>query len=316
MRKLPYCNYPTAADVELHGLQKLPAELPLMNLEAAKPFRSETYKAKVIDKFSNAQLLGMAKVIADSFAVNEPMVRYIQPPKNAPKDIFSLKHKDDFGDDEFGAWTKENIFYWIIRMFVLTDSFSPVDNIKMNCEIFTHSLAIQDEEEKIIGGALNHSVSHSHTEQPIRSNDPFLNAVYTWFQPIHHLVVLQDGAALNYLCERYQNFKTALGENKVGTFYMVARSSYLPAEDTFELAAATAERFEELGYKYIVTNAANQWTGAAFELLNGVRVHFAPYRAARQLKESHEGLPDEVSSKDGYLSNKDSGCMFYVLRIN
>ena len=43
--------------------------------------------------------------------------------------------------------------------------------------------------------------------------------------------------------------------------------------------AASAEHYRTLGYSYLVTEATNQWTGAAFEALGGVRVHFAPFQA-------------------------------------
>jgi hypothetical protein len=242
------------------------------------------------------------------------MARHIQPPLHAPVNTHAVKHSDPFGEDYFGDWTKENILFWVIQLFVLSDPTSPIHNVKLNSDIFTHSLAILNDGGNIIGGALNLPVLHDE-QKPIRDDDPFLNAVYLWFKPVHHLLISQDKIALHYLARHYNDFKSALEENRVGIFFMIARSHFLATEDTFELVAATMERFKELGYDYIVTAGANQWTGAAIELLNGVRVHFAPYRAAKQLKESNEGLADEASSKDGYLSGKDSGCMFYVLRI-
>ena len=101
---------------------------------------------------------------------------------------------------------------------------------------------------------------------------------------------------------------------KVGELFMIARSPLLPREDTFELVAATLDRFRDLGYHYVLTAAANQWTGAAFEVIGGVRVHFAPYRAEKTVRESGAPIPDETSTRDGFLSAKDSGCMFYIIQ--
>jgi hypothetical protein len=313
MRKLPYYDYPRAADTAQHGVQPLPVELPVMNLDAGNPYRSETYKAIVIDKFNHQKVLDLARMMAGSFAIKEPMARHIQLPKHPPVNIQSIKHIDPYGEVYFGDWTKENILFWMIRLVVLTDPTSPINNIKLNSDIFTHSLAILNDQGNIIGGALN--LPASHEEQRIRDNDPFINAVFLWFKPIYQLLISQDKAALDHLAMHYNNFERAFKENRVGIFFMVARSPLLVTEDTFELVAATVERFKELGYAYVVTNAFNQWTGAAFELLNAVRVHFFPYRAVKELKESNGGLPDEPSSNDGYLSDKDSGGMFYVLRI-
>ena len=67
-----------------------------------------------------------------------------------------------------------------------------------------------------------------------------------------------------------------------------------------------------LGYSYMVTEATNQWTGAAFEALGGVRVHFAPFQARRAVPKCDEPLEDVTTSPNGFLSEKDSGGMFYV----
>jgi len=95
----------------------------------------------------------------------------------------------------------------------------------------------------------------------------------------------------------------------------VARSDDLPKENAFELVAASAEHYRALGYSYMVTEATNQWTGAAFEALGGVRVHFAPFQAQPAVHKSTEPLEDVTTSPNGFLSDKDSGGMFYVIRL-
>jgi hypothetical protein len=117
------------------------------------------------------------------------------------------------------------------------------------------------------------------------------------------------------LCDKFPEFHKALIDGKVGELFMIARSPLLPTEDTFELVAASLQRFRDLGYHYVLTAAANQWTGAAFEIAGGTRVHFAPYRAVKTVKESLVPLPDETSTSDGFLSAKDSGCMFYIIKL-
>ena len=96
---------------------------------------------------------------------------------------------------------------------------------------------------------------------------------------------------------------------------MVARTNALPVLDTFELVAASAERFINFGYRYLVISATNEWTGAACEVLGGLRVHFAPYRAEKKVKESKNARTEEVHSPDGFLSDKDSGSMFYIIKL-
>lgn len=65
----------------------------------------------------------------------------------------------------------------------------------------------------------------------------------------------------------------------------------------------------------MVPEATNQWTGAAFEALGGVRVHFAPFQAQPAVPKSDEPLTDVVTSPSGFLADKDSGGMFYALRL-
>ena len=97
--------------------------------------------------------------------------------------------------------------------------------------------------------------------------------------------------------------------------FMVARTEALAKEDTFELVAASAERYRVLGYAFIVVEATNQWTGAACEALDGVRVHFAPFQARPVVRKSAEPLEGVVTSPNGFVSDKDSGSMFYVIRL-
>jgi hypothetical protein len=72
--------------------------------------------------------------------------------------------------------------------------------------------------------------------------------------------------------------RQAYAQGKVAHHALVARSDALAKADTFELVAASVEHHQALGYAFMVTEATNQWTGAAFEALGGVRVHFAPSR--------------------------------------
>jgi len=110
-------------------------------------------------------------------------------------------------------------------------------------------------------------------------------------------------------------FREAYAQGKVSHHFLVARSEDLPKGDAFELMAASAERSQALGYSYMVTEATHQWTGAAFEALAGVRVHFAPFQAQPTVRKSEEPLEGVVTSPNGFLSDKDSGGMFYVIRL-
>lgn len=314
-KRLPHCDYPGAADVGSRGLQPLPDELPVMTLAAAQQYRSSKFQIATADTLCTEKLLQMAGVIARSFAVNDPMIRQLRPPKECPAEVSGTKHKDPFGDDDFGGWTKENILFWFIRLFIFTEPFSPLDAIVQNESALMQSLAALNGVGEVIGGALNISLDLSKAGRAIRDNDPFISAVFSFFEPGAQFLTSQVNLSINALCKKYPAFLGALKAGKVADLNMVARSPLLPSEDTFELVAATVVHLQQLRFEFLIISAGNQWTGAACRVLGGVKVHFASYRDLKRVCESNEAVADKPSSADGFISGKDSGCMFYVIRL-
>src|SRR5215208_5266330 len=158
-RPLPYSDYPTASDVAQHGLQPLPASLPLVDFAQAKPCRSSRYSTMLATELTMDQLLQMAWVIATGFARREPQARYLRPPKHPPAGLMEARHTDPFGTDSFGSWDTETQMYWIVRLTALTDPTSPQDAIEVNEETLTQSLAILDGEQRVIGAAFNETMA-------------------------------------------------------------------------------------------------------------------------------------------------------------
>jgi hypothetical protein len=314
-RPLPYCDYPTASDVAQHGVQPLPASLPLVDFARAQPYRSRRYSMVLAPDLTPAQMLQMAWVIATGFARREPQARHLRPPKHPPAGLMDARHTDPFGTDSFGSWDTETQMYWIVRLTALTDPNSPQDAIELNEETLAQSLAILDGEGRVIGAAFNETMPPFDVEPPLREGDPFLDTVVSVWEPVYGALGAQDAEALTALSERYPEFKKAYAQGKVSHHLLVARSDDLPKGDAFELVAASAERCRELGYSYMVTEATNQWTGAAFEALGGVRVHFRPFKVEPAVPKSDEPLEDVTTSPNGFLSDKDSGGMFYVIRL-
>jgi len=204
-------------------------------------------------------------------------------------------HADPFGRSTFGLWSAERLLYWFIRLLVLTDATSPADAIEVNTDALAQSLAILDDRGDVIGGALNETMPLGGPPS-FRRGDPFLDAVLAFVEPVFALLGAQDAEALKALSAAYPEFRDAYAAGRVGHHFMVARSN-------------------ELGHAFMVIEATNQWTGAACEVLGGVRVHFASFRAHRTVRPSAVPLVDTVTSPDGFLSGKDSGSMLYVIRL-
>ena len=167
----------------------------------------------------------------------------------------------------------------------------------------------------MLGGALNETISPSDGPADLRHDDPFLDAVLAFADPVLTLLAGQDTQGSKALCATYPQFREARARAKVGHHFMVARSDALPKADAFELVAATAAHYQALGYAFVLIEATNQWTGAACEALGATRVHFAPFRVQQTVRQSAGPLVDSVTSPDGFISNKDSGSMLYVIRL-
>lgn len=312
--KLPTCDYPKAADKNQHGLYSLPKHIESVDWNKIEKFRSPHFIPKLLNDLSNVQILEMAEMIARSFAKNEPMQRHIHPPKEKPHTIDNIKHIDPFGSDEFGEWSTTNIIYWIIRLFILTNPSDPIDKIGIHKDLKTLSLITFGNHSKIVGGAYNTTVQTD--DKPNRESDPFMDAVFIANKPVFELIFQQEHEAISALKSHYPAFREALKNQKVGSHFLIAGSPDLPVEDTFELVAASAEVFKKEGFEFMLVGAMNQWTGAACEVLNGIRVHFVPYRVKRRVPKSKDALPTETYSIDGYISDKDSGAMFYLVKLN
>jgi hypothetical protein len=314
-RPLPNSAYPRARDVSQHGIQPLPASLPLVDFARAAPHRSSRYSSVLATELMQEQLLQMAWVIAAGFARREPQARYLRPPKHPPAGLMEARHTDPFGTDPFGSWDTETQMYWIVRLTALTDPTSSAEAIEVNEETLAQSLAILDGEGRVIGAAFNQTMAPLDVEPPFREGDPFLDTVGGVWEPVYGALGAQDAEALAALSERYPEFREGYEKGKVSHHILIARSDDLPKGDTFELVAASAERCRALGYEYMVTEATNQWTGAAFEALGGVRVHFRPFLVEPAVRKSEEPLEGITTSPNGFLADKDSGGMFYVIRL-
>src|SRR5918998_4745308 len=158
-RSLPYCAYPKASDVAQRGVQPLPAALPLVDLVRAQPHRSRRYSTVVAADLAPAQLLQVARVVASSFARNEPMTRHLRPPKYPPAGLMEARHSDPFGSGvPFGPWHMETLVYWFIRLYLLTDPTSPQNHIRVNEEVLAQSLAILDERGRDIAGGFRQTI--------------------------------------------------------------------------------------------------------------------------------------------------------------
>lgn len=311
--RLPRCTYPTADDSPNHGLFDLPEELSLVDFESARNYRSHTYSAIRLNGFDKSKILKLAHIIAKSFALHEPMNRHVRPPMKIPTEIINTKHRDAFGEEAFGLWNTEIILFWCIRLIMLTDPTRPKGQIEINEDLLRHSLMVTDTKSRPIGGALN--ITLPSKEDELRQDDVFLRAMFSYQDPILNFIHKHEHKAIKALCDAYPDFEKALNSGKVGYIAMIARSTALPTEHTFELFAASFEHFQEHEYEYMMITGTNQWTGAACEALGSTRIYFWPFRDEQRVASETMAKQSEPYSSDGYISNKDSGLMIYAVKL-
>jgi hypothetical protein len=226
-RPLPYSAYPRARDVSQHGIQPLPASLPLVDFARAAPHRSTRYSTVVAPDLTPAQMLQMAWVIAAGFARREPQARHLRPPKHPPAGLMEVRHTDPFGTDSFGSWDTETQMYWIVRLTALTDPTSSGDAIEVNEDTLAQSLAILDGQGRVVGAAFNETMPPIDVEPPFREDDLFLDTVVSVWEPVYGALGAQDAEALTALSERYPEFKEAYAQARSAT------TSCLPAPTIF-----------------------------------------------------------------------------------
>ncbi len=307
---LPFCAYPTAADVDEHGIQSLPEELPVTDLSDGDTYRSHRHRTTPAADLSEMQLVELTRVLGHSFGQRDVMCRHLRP-GYPPAGLADATHRDPLGSGEFGPWTRAQLMTWFIRLVALTDPTSPREAVMVNEDVRSYSLVTLDDGGRVIGGAINETMPSPDLEFAVRKDDPFLDAVLGYVGPILEMLSRQDAEATTVLANRYPAFADALAAGRVGHHFMIARGDELPRDDAFELAAGSMEHFRNAGFSYVIVEASKHWTGAACEALGGVRVHFAPYR-------THPVVPisgDGTTSPDGFLSDKDSGCMLYLHRL-
>lgn len=260
---MKHCQYPTAAQTLKHGLQNFSRNLlPAVRISGV----GNWVAAAELDP---RQLSEMVRIVSESFALREPMLRHLSNPTQYSK------------ADLMASF----IFECVVK----------------NSDALNQSIAlIQD--GKVVGGAFNETLVENE-ESDLRADDA-LGVALEFLTPIFQLLNRQQIEARPALFE-IEGYQKAFLGYRVGHHFMVARSQAVSGNDAFCLVAGSVAHYKSLGFEFMVTEATNNWTGAAMEALGGVRVHFAPYRLTKKL-----GI-----SPDGYLSDKDSGSMLYVLRL-
>lgn len=311
--KLPWCSYPIAAEVQMHGLLYHEKDLPLVDFERALPYRSLQYAPIPLNKIDSSEVMDVVRLVAHSFAVNEPMNRHVHPPKQVPKQLMDATHHDVFGNDSFGAWTSENLLFWFIRLMLVTDPSHSFGAIGIDDNVFRHTLVFLNDHSKPIGASINSTLPNKKVS--LRKSDPFIEATFLYQNPIIDFLHLQEGIAIKILDDNYPHFNKAHQLGKVGFIAMIARSTELPAEHTFELFVASFESFQNQGYEYMLIAGSNQWTGAACEVLGAARIYFTPFRDKQRVAKENVAEKNEPFSTDGFISCKDSGLMIYALKL-
>lgn len=309
--ELPHCNYPTAQEIELSGLLSLPDHLSEFDLSKLESFRTDTFEEIGTQTLENTEVLELTKMLAKSFVTNEPTNRHLKTPEKFPEALNRI-YTDAYGESHFGEWTKENIFYWLIRLVFLTKPSDDAKHITKNQDILELSLAVKNASNKIVAGVLSQSVS---IEESSMRNDSYLSTILGLYSVSLDFIFSQEHEAISALTETYPDFKASLDQKKVATALMLAKDESFAKEDAFELFIRAIELLQTKGFKYVLVAGSNQWTGAACEMFNATKVHYKPFRDHERVAKTSDAPENELHSEDGYLAAKDSGIMYYIIKF-
>lgn len=309
--ELPFCDYPTSEDTEAFGQQCLPDQLPEIDWEKVKKYNLPEVSSLALSTLKGKEVLEVAKVIANGFVEKEPTQRYLKAPSRFPESLNS-SYYDAFGKTDFGPKTAKNAFYWLIRLVFLTNPYSSEYCVPKNNKLLSFSVTSRDTKDIPQAGILCMPLS---TNQKQMREDEFMQSIIGMHLPGLELVFSQEHDALDHLTSNYNAFKTALEEDQVVNLLMLAKTELFSTTQMFALLVKTIKQLKTKGIKYVTASASNQWSGAALEALNASRVHYSPFRNKKRVALTKNATENEVHSKDGYLSDKDSGMMFYIIKL-
>ena len=321
VRTLPRVAFPSCNDKNAHGLQKESLSrckdvIPMFDLSGSFPLRNPQLCIKQWAALSREQVVEALAVIGEAFERNEPVMRHVILPQ-APSDFHTLRHSDGLQKDtEAGPWSAANLTAWWARLYWVVDLRLP--GAPLIRETMESSLAVVSPD-----GHVTTAICVS-VQAPFDGNDferdklcPIGQYVTNCYSFLDDICEEADNHGLAELCRQFPDFENAIRGKKVAEACMLGKGNHASdSREPFELLYRLFFHLQTLGYSYMYVLASAHWTGAFLEMAGAVRVYFCPWQGKRPLPVGVTPQPSQPCSPNGWMSDKDSGLMMYVVRLS
>ena len=348
-QKVPFKKFPTHSEIENHGLQPLPetTDVPQISPSSVLPFclNEETSSSIVYRSWNDLceeEVLELVRMLGLGFAKYEPMCRHLRA-QLLCEELREEEYEDALGKHSWGFHSqkekgieKENLemfmedaLTWWIRLCFVTNSSEdgrPVQKEVLNLS----TVAIDTKTNNFLGAVLampahipspppsspSSSSSSSSSSSPTHESIFHREAALA-LSPVKRYVDNMENTAIPALVSSYPPLQKAFENEKVTCCFMISKSSLhpVPLSLPVDLFRAHMEQQIELGMEYFVTEATNPWTGAVMEAMGATPTFFSPHRSVEGVIKSDKAVKEGPSSSNGWVSDKDSGAMFYVGRF-
>ena len=340
-QRVPFLKFPTHAETHRHGMQPLPTTLdvPQINPSSVLPYCMSENTASSVEfkswtELSKNDVLELVRMVGLGFAAYEPMCRHLNA-QLMTDELRDAEYEDALGRHSWGhhtlaeqkEMTKEDLpltladaLTWWIRMAFISDP--EVEGRPLQQETLKRStVAIDTKTGDFLGALIGVPATLPPSSDAPHPSPPadcvFQRECNKAIGPIGQLIEDMEGAAVPALITAYPAMKQAFEQHKVTCAFMISKSSQIEVSHSLpvDLFRAHMEQQIALGHKYIVTEASNPWTGAVMEAMGATPTYFAPHRSIGGIVKSDEPVEEGPSSSNGYVSDKDSGIMYYAGRF-
>ena len=340
-QNVPFLKFPTHAETHRQGMQPLPTtkDVPQINPSSVLPYCMSEDTASSVEfkswtELSNEEVLELVRMVGLGFAAFEPMCRYFKA-QLMTDELRDAEYEDALGRHSWGhhtlaeqkEMTKEDLpltmadaLTWWIRMAFISDP--EVEGRPLQQETLKRStVAIDTNTGDFLGALIGVPATLPPSPDAPHPSPPadcvFHREINKALAPIEQLIGNMEGTAVPSLTTTYPAMKQAFEQHKVTCAFMISKSSKIEVSRSLpvDLFRAHFEQQIALGHEYFVTEASNPWTGAVMEAMGATPTYFAPHRSIGGIVKSDVPVKEGPSSPNGYVSDKDSGIMYYAGRF-
>ena len=318
--------FPTRADTAFHGVQiaeldrlmATTATIPVFDASHLDALRNPRLCVRSWHSLSVSQVKEALAVIGEAFARWEPVVRHLLLPAEPVEFKESTtRHSDGLEQGvTLGEWTAANLTAWWTREHFVVDATQPGAPLQHDTLLLSLAVVAPD------GSVTTSYCLHKQSPPDASAPDAAAPTIHTFLKqcyfPLDALLECTTNEGFAALCKRFPDFVEAWQAGCVVEGAMLGKAAHVvDKREPLEIFYRAFFHCQALGYRYLFVLATSHWTGAIMEAMGAVRVSFEPFQGKISVPLNKDGkaLGGSPSSSNGWLSDKDSGVMMYVVAL-